>query len=71
MILPTNEENLKKVLYDQQLKLLEEMQKKGYNVVTCGHCGVTLLHRTKKEDDLTCCECLTEQELSDAPDLFY
>lgn len=29
-----------------QLKLLEEMQTKGFNVVTCGHCGQVFIHRT-------------------------
>lgn len=31
---------------NNQLKLLEEMQRKGFNVVTCGHCGQVFIHRT-------------------------
>ena len=31
---------------NEQLKLLEEMQTHGYNIVTCGNCGQVFIHRT-------------------------
>ena len=31
---------------NEQLKLLVEMQRKGFNVVTCGNCGQVFIHRT-------------------------
>ena len=31
---------------NEQLKILQEIQELGYNVVTCGHCGDVFLHRS-------------------------
>lgn len=33
--------------YQEQNLLLQEIQKEGYNVVTCGECGEAFLHRTE------------------------
>lgn len=30
---------------NEQLKLLEEIQNKGFNIVTCGHCGQVFIYR--------------------------
>ena len=30
----------------EQYKLLREMQNKGFNIVTCGHCGQVFIHKT-------------------------
>ena len=58
--------------YNKQVALIEEMQEVGFNLVTCGHCGNPFIHRTKVElEFITCPDCDTEQELCDAPDLFY
>lgn len=34
---------------NEQLKLLEELQTKGFNVVSCGHCGQVFIHRIQGE----------------------
>lgn len=31
-----------------QAELLQKMQEKGFNVVTCGHCGEVFIHTTSK-----------------------
>ena len=33
-----------KIEYAAQAKLLEEIQRKGFNVVHCGECGYVLIH---------------------------
>ena len=35
--------------YVEQEKLQEEIQSKGYNIVTCGMCGYTIIHRVGEE----------------------
>ena len=36
----------KQKIAEKQVRIQEEMQSAGFNVVTCGHCGTVLLHRT-------------------------
>lgn len=31
----------------EQLELLQRLQQKGFNIVTCGHCGGVFIHETK------------------------
>ena len=42
-----------------QLEILEDIQSKGFNVVTCGDCGQVMLHDELKsfEEELTCPFC--------------
>tara|TARA_R100001443_G_scaffold39447_4_gene52775 strand:- start:4797 stop:4964 length:168 start_codon:yes stop_codon:yes gene_type:complete len=53
-----------------QLELLEQIQEKGYNVVTCGSCGVVNIVESSEELH-TCYDCEYESEPCDFPDLFY
>lgn len=56
---------------NNQLELqLEVVAKSGINIVTCGNCGSTLLHRIEDEN-LKCPDCNFESELCDFPDLNY
>lgn len=63
-----------------QLELLEEIQSKGFNIVNCGNCGSTLLHKCSTislEDykdgdyDIKCCYCGFQSEPCDFPDFHY
>lgn len=56
---------------DSQLELqLEVVAKCGINIVTCGNCGSTLLHRIQDET-LECPDCGYGSEPCDFPDLNY
>jgi len=56
---------------DSQLELQKEVvAKSGINIVTCGNCGSTLLHRIEVEE-MKCPDCGFESELCDFPDLNY
>lgn len=55
---------------EEQIKLQEEMQSNGINLVTCGSCGDVLLHRIV-EGDITCPHCGLESDPCNFPDLFY
>ena len=53
---------------EEQIRLQEQIQSAGFNVVSCGRCGCVLIHK----------ECETEIEcfcgridLSDCSDLWY
>lgn len=60
-----------------QLELIEELQSKGYNIVTCGQCGEVFIHEIiniKEDTDpnyITCPYCEFNSEPCDFPDLFY
>jgi hypothetical protein len=56
-------------IVENQIKLQEEIQSAGFNVVECGNCGVVLLHRTG--ENFIECFCQHEMDLSDCPDLYY
>lgn len=60
----TIEENIN----ESQSILQREIQGLGYNVVTCGNCGSTILHKTSDEE-ITCPDCLFKSEPCDFPDL--
>lgn len=34
--------------FNKQVELLEELQQLGYNIVTCGNCGLTFLTKAKE-----------------------
>lgn len=56
---------------ETQLELLQEVvEKAGINIVTCGHCGSVILHRTPAEE-IKCGDCGFESEPCDFPDLVY
>jgi hypothetical protein len=56
---------------DNQLELqLEVVAKSGINIVTCGNCGSTLLHRIQDEV-IVCPDCGFDSEPCDFPDLNY
>lgn len=56
---------------DSQLELqLEVVAKSGINIVTCGNCGSTLLHRIQDET-LECPDCGFDSNPCDFPDLNY
>lgn len=56
---------------DNQLELqLEVVTKSGINIVTCGNCGSTLLHRIEDEN-IKCPDCGFDSEPCDFPDLNY
>ena len=55
---------------NKQIKLQSELQDLGYNIVTCGNCGATLIHKTSDEK-IVCVDCGFQGEPSDFPDLYY
>ena len=58
----------KRQIAEGQVRLQEQMQSDGFNIVTCGHCGTVLLHRIGEET----IECFCgEMDLSDCPDLWF
>ena len=40
-----DEDNTREI--NEQAVIQEEMWDKGYNIVTCGECGLPFIHRTK------------------------
>ena len=61
---------MKKIqIAEKQIKLQEEIQSAGFNIVTCGNCGCVLLHRIYDEEIE--CLCGETMNLSDCPDLWY
>ena len=54
----------------KQLDLLNEIKDIKINIVTCGHCGEVLFHKMK-EEEITCCHCNSEMDLSDCPDFLW
>ena len=59
----------KRDLAIEQIRLQEEIQSAGFNIVTCGSCGSILLHRLDDEDNIEC--FCGEQAKSDCPDYWY
>lgn len=52
-----------------QITLQNELQKLGFNVVTCGNCGSVLIHKTS--ENTIDCICGEEMEICDCPDYWY
>lgn len=59
----------KQQIAESQIKIQEEMQSAGFNIVTCGNCGSILLHRLGEEK--IDCFCGITMSLSDCPDYWY
>lgn len=59
----------KKEITEEQIKIQEEMQSAGFNLVTCGNCGSVLLHRLDDKDNIDC--FCGEMPKSDCPDYWY
>lgn len=61
--------------YISNLKLQEEMQTKGINIINCCMCGEVNLHKTtpisEKELPIVCVGCEEEIYPNDCTDLFY
>ena len=56
--------------FDEQIKILEEIQAKGFNIITCGLCGEVNLVR-KANEMFTCYACDEKQQHHDCADLFF
>ena len=54
----------------KQIEILKELQKIGYNIITCGECGSVNIVRKAKET-FRCYDCFELQQHHDCPDLFY
>lgn len=59
----------KREIAENQIRLQEEIQSAGVNLVTCGNCGSILLHDLK--DETIECFCGSEMDLHDCPDYWY
>ena len=55
---------------DEQIKILEEIQDTGFNIITCGLCGEVNLIR-KGTEMFTCYVCSEKQQHHDCADLFF
>ncbi len=63
---------MRTTLEKKQIEIFKDLQREGYNIVTCGDCGTVLLHRTNSDDDkIECFECNNVMDLCDCPDLWY
>lgn len=54
----------------EQIEIIKEMQSAGFNIVDCGNCGSTIVHRTPTEE-IVCPYCNFTSEPCDFPDYFY
>lgn len=68
------------MLVRNQLEILQQMQKQGFNICNCGNCGGTILfnkeskevmEQTSSGEGLVCPHCKEEMAYSDCPDLYY
>ena len=58
--------------FDEQIKILEEIQAKGFNIITCGLCGeVNLINIRAGTEMFTCYACAEKQQHHDCADLFF
>ena len=61
---------------DEQIKILEEIQATGFNIITCGLCGEVNLVRLalgkeRSTEMFTCYACAEKQQHHDCADLFF
>ncbi len=54
---------------DSNKDILQQMQRAGFNITTCGNCGEIKLHKTGV-DELTCDYCSLTEDISSFPDLY-
>ncbi len=57
-------------IINKQVTLQEEMQKAGFNIVSCGNCRTTLIHRLGKHTIRCVCN-LEKVDLSSCPDVWH
>lgn len=61
----------KRELIIKQIELMGDIRRNSdINIVTCGHCGTVLLHKTEQEE-IRCFDCGSLLDISDCPDLYY
>ncbi|MBK2257566.1 hypothetical protein [Francisella philomiragia] len=58
-------------IYSKQVSIQQEIQKHGFNVVTCQDCGDVILLKKDDEMSITCPHCLNEQDPHECPDLYF
>ena len=56
--------------YREQVKLLEELQEIGYNIINCNMCSSVNIVEKNKET-FKCYDCSEYQEHHDCADFFY
>ncbi|MHC4376010.1 MAG: hypothetical protein ACYS26_05365 [Planctomycetota bacterium] len=56
---------------EEQYFILRDIQRSGYNVVTCGDCETVNLVRFSDGDFYKCHKCGFDDDSSSFPDLFY
>jgi len=56
--------------YDKQVRLIEELQEKGFNIITCPDCGSVIITR-RKQIMIKCYDCGEKNSQESCPDLFY
>lgn len=66
----TNKGKLSREKLGLQYELQLEMRASGLNLVDCGKCGSTFIHRTP-QDELECPFCGFTSDPCDFPDHFY
>lgn len=59
----------KKDIALQQIGYYKDILASGYNIVTCGNCGTTLIHPLQATK--INCICEAELDFCDCPDLWY
>ena len=66
---------MKQEAWNEQVKLQEEMQSKGINLIYCSDCSNVLLHKTvpigTEEPPVICPNCEKEQYPNDCEDVYY
>ena len=67
----SNEKKLNRKLIENQVKLMDKVLRYArINLVNCGNCGSTLLHK-RNAKEVTCPYCEFTSEQSDFPDFIY
>ena len=61
----------KRNLIINQIKLQNEIQSLGINLVNCGNCGSIFFHECNEEENVECPFCYIDMAKSDCPDYFY
>jgi hypothetical protein len=71
--LVTNDNTMNKIrkrIIKKQVELQQQLQKAGFNIVSCGDCGQTLIHKIGKHTIRCVCN-LEKVDLSNCPDVWY
>ena len=65
----------KEGLWNRQIELQENMQRSGFNIVTCGNCDTLIIHETDSingtKENLNCHGCGNTIAKSDCTDYYY